>query len=443
MISEKLKSFLKNNEIEFDEDCRTRISEVDPDWESIFKNPKNWKELEKFVRRYYYGALFHYEHGYGIWEIINVSPDEWNFHSDEMKEYIIERIFKSDPGKPFDLIEKIFDLNKEINYMLRRERDIAIIPQIIPQIIPGSYIPSYEVRKLKETIEKAGDVKFQKYINERIRERMGFINQVSMAAGSNVSAMTSSSKRNLRILYQPTPYERELIAHLLSFFKNEGYSIISLPGIYLSYETPPLFLLYPDLEPSIQECDMGGDYFGKNDRNNESNRDNEARGRSNKPRNNDQIRPETISIEEILGLYCPAPDPHIILYQKGIYWISRDFNIDIDQLRAVVLIHEIGHWIMHQFPHPVARQYDIELFKYTAEDLHECWAQLLTNWVAENNRFAAFRQAFDDLNQHQSLIYKSFSEYVHYSKKAIIDSLIKLRGVRFPASLKIWHDYCL
>jgi len=414
MISDELKSFLKNNEMTFYEDWRARISEVDPDWESIFKNPENWKELENFVRRDDYYYLFDYEHGYGISEIINISPDEWNFHLDEMKEYIIEYIFKSDPGEPFGLI-------KEIKRMMHGERDIAIIPQIIL----GSYIPSYKVRKLKETIEKAGDVKFQKYINERIRERMGFINQISIAAGSNVSAMPSGSNRNLRFLYQPTPYERELIAHLLSFFKNEGYSLIPVPDIYLSYETPPLFLLYPDLEPSIQECDMGGDYFGKNDRNNEGNRDNEARERRNEPRNNDQIRPETISIEEVLGLYCPAPDPHIILYQKGIYWISRDFNIDIDQLRAVVLI------------------YDIELFKYTAEDLHECWAQLLTNWVAENNRFAAFRQAFDDLNQHQSLMYKSFSEYVHYSKKAIIDSLIKLRGIRFPASLKIWHDYCL
>jgi hypothetical protein len=425
MISDELKSFLENNEMTFDENWRKRISEVDPNWESTFKNPKNWKELENFVRRYDYDDLFHYEHGYDIWEIINVSPDEWNFHSDEMKEYIIEHIFEYHPGEPFNLIKNM------------RCREGGMV------IILGSYIPSYKVRKLKETIEKAGDVKFQKYINERIRERMGFINQISMAAGSNVSAMPSSSNRNLRILYQPTPYERELIAHLLSFFKNEGYSIISLPGIYLSYETPPLFLLYPDLEPSLQEFDIGGDYFGKNDRNSESNRDNEARGRSNKPRNNDQIRPETISIEEVLGLYCPTPDPHIILYQKGIYWVSRDFNIDIDQLRAVVLIHEIGHWIMHQLPHPIARQYDVELFNYTAEDLHECWAQLLTNWVAENNRYAAFRQAFDDLNQHQSLIYKSFSEYVHYSEKDIIDSLIKLRGVRFPASLKIWHDYCL
>ena len=185
MISDELKSFLKNNEMTFDEDWRTRISEVDPNWESIFKNPKNWKELENFVRRDDYYYLFDYEHGYGISEIINISPDEWNFHLDEMKEYIIEYIFKSDPGEPFGLI-------KEIKRMMHSERDIAIIPQIIL----GSYIPSYKVRKLKETIEKAGDVKFQKYINERIRERMGFISQESMAAGSNVSAMPSGSKLN-------------------------------------------------------------------------------------------------------------------------------------------------------------------------------------------------------------------------------------------------------
>lgn len=420
MISDELKNFLKNNEVENNQDWRDRISKVDPNWECIFKDSKNWKELENFIRPSDYDDLFKHQHGYGIDAIENISPDEWNSHSDKMKEYIIEDIFIWYPGEPF----------KTIRYIIRHMDPMGPIGRGMV-IIPMSYIPSYKVRKLKELIEIAGDKKFLEYINKRIKERMDAFGQMSMAAGSNVSAMLSGSNINLRLLYQPTPYERELIAYLINFFKQERFKIIPLPDICLSYETPPLFLHYPELEPSIEE-------FLKSE-SNRDNKDNKIKTRQNYT----NIRPEVISIEEVLGLYCPTPHPHIILYQKGIYWVSCDFDINIDQLRAVVLIHEIGHWIMHQLPHPIARQYDTELFKYTAEDLHECWAQLLTAWVAENKSFESFNDAFVKLNLHQRSAYKKFSDYLGYEKKDIIDSLIKLRAADFPASLNDWHNYCL
>ena len=53
-------------------------------------------------------------------------------------------------------------------------------------------------------------------------------------------------------------------------------------------------------------------------------------------------KPEVVSIEELLSCYIASPQ-QIILYAKGLGWLTRKKNIDEILLRAVVIVHEIGH----------------------------------------------------------------------------------------------------
>jgi hypothetical protein len=176
-----------------------------------------------------------------------------------------------------------------------------------------------------------------------------------------IKRLIEDSLKDLIKLYRPTRDERELIARAMDKFIRNGYMISALPPIYLSFETPPLFVAYPELEEEFEKELREEEYI---------------------PRNRDRRRPELISIEKVAGLYIPD-DKYIILYKKGIQWWARKRNLDEDLLRGIVLLHEIGHWITHLLPKPGIPAWSTKLYKLTSDKVHEGWAQLITWWVVD------------------------------------------------------------
>ncbi|MDE0014533.1 MAG: hypothetical protein OXU36_25545, partial [Candidatus Poribacteria bacterium] len=154
------------------------------------------------------------------------------------------------------------------------------------------------------------------------------------------------------------------------------------------------------------------------------------------PRNRERRRPETISIEELLGVYQPQHQ-QIIIYQRGIGWSRHRRGLDEEWLRAVVLIHEIGHWITHILPKPGLPTWPTDLFALSETDLKEGWAQLITWWIAEKVG-GPFRKTFEELNQNQSPPYHVFEQFKDEPTDTVMASLERLRLLSWPARLQDW-----
>ena len=60
-------------------------------------------------------------------------------------------------------------------------------------------------------------------------------------------------------------------------------------------------------------------------------------------------------------------------------------SFDKEWLSAVVLIHEIGHWITHQLPKPGVPTWRTDLYDSSERYVHEGWAQLITWWIANQD----------------------------------------------------------
>ena len=229
-------------------------------------------------------------------------------------------------------------------------------------------------------------------------------------------ACQSTAQVQQRIPCNPNRNERELIARLMEITGRSGYLPAALPPslVLLSSETPPLFVAYPELE--------------------EWERDRNCRGEDQGPRNRERRRPETVSIEELFGVYQPWQE-QIIIYEKGIRW--RGHRLDEEWLFAVVLVHEIGHWITHVFPKPGVSAWATDLYVNADINVHEGWAQLLTWWVADQVG-GQFKQTFEELNERQSSPYKVFEQFKGEPIDRVMASLEKLRSLLHPAQLGDW-----
>jgi hypothetical protein len=218
-----------------------------------------------------------------------------------------------------------------------------------------------------------------------------------------------------RILYTPTRDELELIARVMDKFRANGYMSSALPQIYLSFETPPLFVAYPELEEE------------------------EIKQREPRiPRNQERGRPELISIEELLG--CYLPNPQIILYQRGLKWCARRHDLDEELLRGIVLIHEIGHWVTHLLPKPDIPSWPTELYKLMSIEVSEGWAQLITWWIVDEIG-GEIKQVFEELNRLQSHPYRVYGKFKGNSVSSVINSLDMLRQLRWPAGINDWQRF--
>ena len=211
--------------------------------------------------------------------------------------------------------------------------------------------------------------------------------------------------------------ERELIARLMEITRQSGYLPAALPPILSSSETPPIFVSYPGLEGDEEYWD--------------------ERGEESIPRNRDRGKPKTISIEELLGVYQPQLQ-QIIIYKRGIKWLVRQ-GFDKKWLSAVVLIHEIGHWITHQLPKPGVPTWPTDLYVLGKRYVHEGWAQLITWWIADQVD-RKFRSTFEELNKWQSPPYQVFKQFKGEPIDKVMASLEKLRLLQRPARLEDWKN---
>lgn len=116
-----------------------------------------------------------------------------------------------------------------------------------------------------------------------------------------------------------------------------------------------------------------------------------------------------IDFESVLGIYRPDKKD-IVIYRRGVLWTSDILRIPEAAVFSVVAIHELAHWAIHRLGPSRTYEWDTDSFNSVDADTHEMLAQLMTNWVAVF-RQGAFRNAFERLNQRQSLRYKRFRDY--------------------------------
>ena len=382
------------------------------EWRTVVKDPNNWEEIEKvrpdrayehlcevlveavglkLAKRWFHSKVSDQKKASINWLRDNVSM--WREFDRDMKSELLTEFFYRWPGEPFDKMLK--EYRREIHHTL-------------PYMI--GYVPSPQIEKLRSIIAYAGDQENLTRINEMISRR-------------EEACKVASFQQQQRIPYTPNSNERELIARVMEITRRSGYLPTALPPIFISYETPPIFIAYPELEDNDNENQIPRNRDQRNDE-------------SHIPRNRERRSPETISIEELLGVYQPRHQ-QIIIYERGIKW--RRHQLDAEWLRSIVLIHEIGHWITHVLPKPGVSTWSTDLFGLSEMDVKEGWAQLITWWIAEQVG-GPFRDTFEKLNQNQSSPYHVFEDFKDEPIDKVMASLEKLRLLLYPARLQDWKQ---
>lgn len=188
---------------------------------------------------------------------------------------------------------------------------------------------------------------------------------------------------------EPVTGEIYLMEMLFGYFEKEGYERTLLPLINVDYAEPPLFRKLRENNRSLEG------YEGH------------------------------IDIEEVMGLYLPKQE-QVTLFHEGIRWCSARHDMHEGWLRAVILIHELAHWMIHRLPKTNIPVFETDSYIKTPANFHECVAQLLTWWVAKKAP-PMFKKTFMQLNEHQSPTYKSFSHFASTKPKIVIAALDKIR----------------
>ena len=218
-------------------------------------------------------------------------------------------------------------------------------------------------------------------------------------------------------VHRPDPDERKLIAQLMKITRENGYSSSALPLIFVSSETPPIFVDHPEWEEDEENWD--------------------ERDKDWRLRNQERRKSEKISIEGLLGCYDPRLQ-RIIIFERGIKWLGRE-GFEEKWLFAVVLIHEIGHWITHQLPKPGVPTWRTDLYDSSEPDVREGWAQLITSWIADHDQVdGKFKCTFEKLNERQSWPYDVFKQFKWESPNKVMASLETLRLLQHSACLDDW-----
>ncbi|MBF0234917.1 MAG: hypothetical protein HQK65_18065 [Desulfamplus sp.] len=277
---------------------------------------------------------------------------------------------------------------------------------------------------------------FDHYIYEKKISELQKINKDAISTGKipndkkfltqeEKNKFIEKNKEKLRVFlsepkefqYTPNKFEKELINCLKELTSLSFNTDSDLPPILVSFETPPIFNEYPGLEEEY------------------NNRDNEG-----KPYiviNNEQTR-INLSIEGLLGCY-KSDSQKIVIYQRGINWCIKREGFRQECLFAVVLIHEIGHWITHVPPNGKTNPaWPTNLYDQTEKEVHEGWAQLITWWVADKAGREQFKETFEKLNKIQSYPYRVFEKFKEERSKIVMQSLKNLRVLNKKATLDDW-----
>ena len=122
----------------------------------------------------------------------------------------------------------------------------------------------------------------------------------------------------------------------------------------------------------------------------------------------------------------------------GIKWCARRLGVREEVLRAVVLVHELGHWLSHRMP---PDEWPLAHFQDTEKEVKEGWAQLIAFWAADDNtpRHPEFIDAFKKLNQCQSPPYHVFEEFKGNPRDQMMTTLAGLRNIGRASTLCDWR----
>ncbi len=334
----------------------------------------------------------------------------WRDQPFEVRRAFIETVFEKEESDRRECPEHF-----EVRHHGERHGHSELWLPVLP------YYPSAAVRELRRLVQDTGDTEGQRLVEEIIAERRAAFAQ---------AAHTGSPRT-----YQLSPDEREVVARLMNLAVRAGFRRAALPPIRLSDEPPPLFVTNPELEEELETEDEGP-----------RGEPQQGRNELEVSRDRQRFRPETLSIEELLGCYLPRSG-EIVLWRRGLAWCARllashraSSADDVEPwLRAVVIIHELAHWMMHKLRGPAVAEWPTEAYLAAEEAVHEGWAQLLTHYVAKSLG-GRFRSTFDALNRRQSAVYQVWQQFQRVASDKAFACLDRLRRLAPPASLQDWQE---
>jgi len=141
---------------------------------------------------------------------------------------------------------------------------------------------------------------------------------------------------------------------------------------------------------------------------------------------------------ERMGYYV-AEDRKIVLLRNKIHEATTEMNVPENILRAVVFVHELGHYYSHCLPLWKTESWKTGLFSGTSSVVLEGWAQLFALWAVESNRECS--DVFFRLLQDQSYVYHVFEKYARkWSPEELLHSLDGLRELDYPATVNDWDN---
>lgn len=190
-----------------------------------------------------------------------------------------------------------------------------------------------------------------------------------------------------------------LLKKLQEILSGANLTLGEMPDVYITYELPPSFKLVDNHD--------GGDLF---------------------------------DTENLLGYYNPAKQ-EINLMELGIQWCAKELNINVDLLREIVFIHELGHYMQHKMPCYQTQEWEYDLYirSYPPIDLQEGWAQLMDAWVVKDEK--DYSHVFQSLVAVQSAPYHVFKDYERDPYRRILNSLDGLRQLGRPAKITDWETF--
>lgn len=397
---------------------RIELDRVVPNWKDIVKNPnywEDWEDDEDIVDSQDLLYILIDGAGYYLAErwletYVDICNDsranaayDWamrysydfnSFGSRAIQLLLIQHNIKTvmnvlewDTWAKMDLALKVEIINQVLK--ITDNRCPLTMPERNRRIVP-------DIESFEDRLEAIGAQYFQ-YPAE-IEKLMSFLNREKTPKLLNLfDSKFNLRKRSLRnfiadffdkvhFRFVPQNGQNSILREVFELADKIGFSIKKLPGIYYSYELPPMILMYPQLFWDDREelRDENGRLYADEDE------FREAVG----------IQIKHIGIDGLLGCYKPETQ-EIFLYVKGMEDIAKRskqpiYDLNNSQLiftntssefdtqllfTNITLVNLLARWIMHQAPSLMTAFWHLEDFILTDEDVYVTLSMLFAYWV--------------------------------------------------------------
>ena len=278
---------------------------------------------------------------------------------------------------------------------------LQIFEEAIEHIINKDYIEF--LKQNKETSRlMAIDSQIAKMKNMFHQSFVNWLYGISRPSANPSTHCHRGYERTVGHIKHPYDYsESVLLKKLQDILSGANLKLGEMPDVYITYELPRSFKLVD---------------------------------------NHDEDEGDLFDTENLLGYYIPAKQ-EINLMELGIQWCAKALNIDVDLLREIVFIHELGHYMQHKMPCYQTQEwkYDLYIRSYTPIDLQEGWAQLMAAWVVKDKK--DYSHVFQSLIAVQSAPYHVFKDYERNPYRRFLNSLDGLSQLGRPAKITDWETF--